>query len=117
MRAMRPRPLAIARGRHPEAPPERAREVRRLAVANQARHVAHRDRGLIREQLRRDRHAPREQVLLEARVAELRVGALQLPWRARHRARDHRQRQRPAVMARDDHARQQVEPASVCQGL
>ncbi len=60
MRAMRPGLLAIARGGYAEAPSERPREGRRLAVANQPRHVAYRDRGLIREQLRRDRHAPRE---------------------------------------------------------
>ncbi|HEX3910329.1 MAG TPA: hypothetical protein VHW67_06465 [Solirubrobacteraceae bacterium] len=73
---MHARLLAIARGRHAEAPPKRPREVRRLAIADQPRDVAHRDRGLIGEQLRRDRHPPREQVLLEATVAELGVGPL-----------------------------------------
>jgi hypothetical protein len=78
MRAVRPRPLAVARGWHAEALPKRAREVRRLSIADQPRNVAHRDRGLIGQQLRRDRHASRKQVLLKARVAALRVGALQL---------------------------------------
>jgi len=94
MRAVRPRLLAKARRRHAEAPAKDAREVRRLAIADQPRHVAHRDRRLLGEQLRRHRHAPRQQVLAEARLAELPVCALQLARRARHGARHRVQRER-----------------------
>jgi hypothetical protein len=117
MRAMRPRLLAKARRRHAEAHAKDAREVRRRAVAHQPRHVAHGDRRLLGQELRRDRHAPRQQVLLEARLAELRVCALQLARRARHRPRHDVQRQRPAVVALDHHPRQQVQPASALERL
>jgi hypothetical protein len=117
MRAVRPRLLAKARRRHAEAPAKDAREVRRPAVADQPRHVAHRDRRLLGQELRRDRHAPRQQVLAEARLAELPVRALQLARRARHGARHHAQRERPAVVARHDHPRQQIQPASARQRL
>ncbi|HST33139.1 MAG TPA: hypothetical protein VLJ80_06420 [Solirubrobacteraceae bacterium] len=117
MRAMRPRLLAKARRRRAEAPAKDAREVWRLAVANQPRHVAHLDRRLLGQELRRDRHAPRQQLLVEARLTELRVCALQLARRARHRPRHHLQRERPAVVARHDHPRQQVQPASARQRL
>jgi hypothetical protein len=117
MRAVRPRLLAKARRRDAEAPAKDAREVRRLAVADQPRHVAHRDRRLLSEQLRGDRHAPRQQVLAKARLAELPISALQLARRARHRARHRVQRQRLAVVARHDHPRQQVQPASARQRL
>jgi len=46
MRAVRPRLRAKARRGHAEAPAKDAREVRRLAIADQPRHVAHRDRRL-----------------------------------------------------------------------
>jgi hypothetical protein len=54
MGAVRARLLAEARGRHAEAPPEGAGEVRRLPVADDPRDVAHGDRGLLCKQLRRD---------------------------------------------------------------
>jgi hypothetical protein len=117
MRAVRPRLLAKARRRHAEAPAKDAREVRRLAVANEPRHVAHRDRRLLGEQLRRDRHAPRDQVLVEARLAELRIRALELARRTRHGARHRAQRERLAVVALDHDPRQQVQPASARQRL
>jgi hypothetical protein len=117
MRAVRPRLLAKARRRNTEAPAEDAREVRRRAVAHQPRHVAHGDRRLLGQELRRDRHAPRHQVLVEARLAELRIRSLQLARRARHRPRHHAQRQRPAVVALDHYPRQQVQPASARQRL
>jgi hypothetical protein len=117
MRAVRPRLRAKAHRRHAEAPAKDAREVRRLAVAHQPRHVAHRDRRLLGQELRRDRHAPRHQVLVEARLAELRVCALQLARRTRHGARHHAQRQRPPVVALDHDPRQQVQPASARQRL
>jgi hypothetical protein len=44
------------------------------------------------------------QVLVEAQLAELRVRTLDLPRRARHSAGNLRERQPPAVMARDDDA-------------
>jgi hypothetical protein len=108
---MRQRRRAEARRPRAVAAPERAREVRRLAIADQPRDVAHGDRRLVAQQLRRRGHAPRAQLLLERRVAELGERALHLPRRAGHRARHHRQRQRAAVVARDDHAREQVDPS------
>jgi hypothetical protein len=117
MRPVRPRLLAKARRRHAEAPAKDAREVRRRAVADQPRHVAHRDRRLLGQELRRDRHAPRQQVLVEARLAELGISALQLARRARHRPRHDVQRERPAVVALDHDPRQQVQPASARQRL
>jgi hypothetical protein len=117
MRAVHPRLLAKARRGHAEAPAKDAREVRRLAVAHQPRHVAHLDRRLLGQQLRRDRHAPRQQLVVEARIAELRVCALQLARRARHGARHHLQRERPAVVALNHDPRQQVQPASARQRL
>jgi len=115
MPAVRPRLRAKAGRRHAVAPAEGACEVRGLAVADEPRHLAHRDRRLLGQQLRGDRHPPPQQVLLKARVTELGIGALQLARRARHGARHAAQRQPLAVVTGDDHPRQQVQPASVCQ--
>jgi hypothetical protein len=101
---MRPRLLAKARRRQTVVLAKDAREVRRMTVADEPCDIAHRDRRLLREQLRRSRHAPRVQVLVEAQLAELRVRTLDLARRARHRARDLCERQPPAIVARDDHA-------------
>src|SRR3989442_1275757 len=59
-------PLPEASRREAVAAAERAREVRGLAVADQARHVSDRDRRLLDQERRRSRHAAREQVLVEA---------------------------------------------------
>jgi hypothetical protein len=75
---VRTRQLAKARGRHAIAPPEHPREVRRLAVADEPCDVAHGDRRLLGQELRGGRHAPRQQILLEAQLAELLIGALHL---------------------------------------
>jgi hypothetical protein len=88
------------------------REVWRLAVADQLRDVAYADRRLLGQQLRRRGQPPRAQVLLKARLAELRVGALHLAGRARHRAGNRRQREAATIVARDDHAREQIQPPS-----
>ena len=55
---------------------KRAGEVGGLAVADQPRDIAHRDRALLYEELRGGRHPPREQVLFEGRLAEARVETL-----------------------------------------
>ena len=96
--------LAKARRRLPVALAKDAREVRRVPIADEPRDIAHRDRRLLGEQLRRSRHASRVKVLVKAQLAELRVRALDLARRARHRAGDLCKRQPPAVMARDDNA-------------
>ncbi len=106
---MRPRALPEQRRREPVAAAERPREVRRLAVADEPCDRRDRDRRLLGQQLRSRRHPPRAQVLVEAHLAELRVRALHLARRARHRRRDLRERQPAAVVARDAHARQQVQ--------
>ncbi|HTA35850.1 MAG TPA: hypothetical protein VK761_03955 [Solirubrobacteraceae bacterium] len=112
---MRTRQLAKACRRDAEAPSKRAREVRRLAVADEPRDVADRYRRLLGEQLRRGRQPSSAQILVEAQLAELRVGALDLSRRARHRAGDLGERQLASVVARDDDAREQVHaPAGRC---
>src|SRR5437899_9154751 len=82
MRIILTRSLAEAGRRQAVAAAEGAREVRRLPVAHQARHVRDGDRRLLDQKRRRGRHPPREQVLVEALLAELRVGALELSRRA-----------------------------------
>jgi hypothetical protein len=57
---MGPRLCAKARRRHAEATAKGAREMRRLPIADESRHIAHRDRRLLCQQLRRDRHAARQ---------------------------------------------------------
>jgi hypothetical protein len=91
--------------------------VRRLAIADQPRDVANGDRRLLGEQLRGGRHASREQFLVKAHVAELRIRALHLTRRAGHRAGDGGKRQPAGVVARDDHAREQIQPPSACERL
>jgi hypothetical protein len=100
----RAEPVAAAKG---------LREVRRLTVADDAGDVAHGDRGLLDQKLRRRAHAPRQQILAEGALAELRVGARQLPRRTGERAGDPIERQRAAVVARDRRAGQQVQAAAL----
>jgi hypothetical protein len=114
-RGMPQRTIAKQRRRKPVAAAKRAREVR-ARVAHQPPHVADRDRPLLAQQLRGDRHPPRVQVLVEG-VAELRVRALQLPGRGRQRPRDRRERQRAAIVTRDDHPRQQIQPAAFAERI
>jgi hypothetical protein len=111
MGAMRPRLLAKARRRQAVALAKDAREIRRLAIADEPRDVAHGYRRLLAQQLRGDRQATREQVLVEGRV-ELRICPLDLSLRARHGAGNLRERQALAVVARDDDAREQVEASA-----
>jgi hypothetical protein len=54
--------------------------VGRLPVSDQARDIAYRDRPLLDQQLGGGGHPPREQILLESGVSELRICALELPW-------------------------------------
>jgi hypothetical protein len=86
--------------------------VRRLAVADEPRDVADGNRRLLGEQLRRRAHPPREQVLVEAQLAELRIRALNLPRRARDGAGDLGERQLAPVVARDDEPREQIDTSS-----
>jgi hypothetical protein len=53
--------------------------VRRLTIADQPRHVAHRDRRLLDQELGCGPHSPRQQVLTEGRLPELCVSARHLP--------------------------------------
>jgi hypothetical protein len=78
MRAVRARLLAEARRWHSVALAKGAREVRRMAIADEPRDVAHGDRRLLGQELCSDRQPPREQVLLEGRI-ELRIRPLNLP--------------------------------------
>jgi hypothetical protein len=83
--------------------------VRRLAVPHEPRDVAHRDRGLLDQQLRGDAQPAGEQILAEAHFPELRVRSRDLARGARERPRHPLQRQRLAVVAGDGEARAQVQ--------
>jgi hypothetical protein len=62
---------------------KRLGEVRRLAKADQPGDVAHRDRRLLDQQLRRYFESACEQILAKGHLAELRICARQLARRAR----------------------------------
>jgi hypothetical protein len=87
--------------------------VRRLAVADDARDVAHWDRRLLDQKLRGGPHTARKQILTERGLPELGIGARQLPRRAGERPRDALERELAAVVARDRHAREQVQTAAL----
>jgi hypothetical protein len=87
--------------------------MRRLAKAHEPRHVAHRDRGLLDQQLRGHVQAARNQILAEGDLAELGIGARELTRRAGQRPGDPLERQRTPVVASDDHASKQVQPATL----
>jgi hypothetical protein len=87
--------------------------VRRLPVSDQPRDISHGDGGLLDQQLRRRAHAPHLQVLAEAELSELRVGARDLPGRTGERPGDAVERERAAIVARNRHSRQQVQAASL----
>lgn len=106
------RRLAKACGGEAVAPFERHGEMSALAVAHQTADVGHRDRGLIDQEIGRHAHPPREQILAEGPLAELRIGALELAGRARKRPGHQLQGQLLAIVARDDHPRQQVQPVT-----
>jgi hypothetical protein len=91
---------------------ERLREVRRLAIADEAGYVAYGDSRLLGQKLRPRSHPPVEEILLEALLSELCICALYLSRRARQRSRDHRERKPAAVVTRHDHAREQIQPAA-----
>lgn len=80
---------------------EQPREVRGLAVADETGDLRDRQRRLAPQQLGRDRHTPREQILAEARFGR-RVRALDLPRRAGELDGERTQRQRLGVADRDD---------------
>jgi hypothetical protein len=63
-----------------------------LAIADQPRDVAHGNRALLDQQLGGGRHPPREQILPERDLAELRIYPLQLPGRGGERPREHVER-------------------------
>jgi hypothetical protein len=108
---MSARALAKARRRDAEARAERTREVRRLTVADQARDIRDRDRGLLIQERRCRREALCAQILLKRPRAELRIRPLDLARRAAERAREDRERQAAAVVPRDELAREHVQPA------
>jgi hypothetical protein len=68
--------------------------------------------ALFEQQIRRRAHPPREQILTEGHLPELLISPLQLARGARQRTRHQRQRELLAVMARDEHPRQQVQPVT-----
>src|SRR6202022_4013761 len=71
------RRLAESGGCEAVAMAEGAGGMRGLAGAHEARHVGNRDRRLLDPQRRGGRHAPSEQVLVEAQIAELLIRPLQ----------------------------------------
>jgi len=54
---------------------------------------------------------------MKGHLTELRVGALQLTGRARQGPSHYREREPPTVVARDDHPREQVQPATLREGV
>jgi hypothetical protein len=93
------------------------REVRALSIADEAGHGGDGNRAMRQQQLGRRGHAPVEEILAEAHLAELRVGALELAWRAAEGARNGHKRELAAVVACDDDARQQIQAATGCERL
>jgi hypothetical protein len=87
--------------------------VRRLAIADQPGHIAHRDRRLLYQQLPGGSHSPRQQVLTKGCLSKLSVSARHLPWRAGKRARHALQRQRVAIVTSDRRARQQIQATAL----
>jgi hypothetical protein len=87
--------------------------MRRLAKADQSGDVAHGDRRLLDQQLRGHLQAAREQILAEAALAELRIGARHLTRRAGKRTGNLLKRQRTPVVASDDQASEQVQAAAL----
>ena len=106
--------LAEAGRGEPVALPEGAGEMRCLAVADQPCDVGDGDRWLACQQLRGGPQASAAQVLAEGGVAELRVRTLDLAGRAGERPGEDLQGQVLAVVAGDDHPRQQVQAPSRC---
>ncbi len=82
--------------------------MRGLAKANQSRHVTHRDRWLLDQQLGGHVQPTLAQLLMEAGLAELGEGTCELTRRAGQRARDRIERERASIMTGDDHARLQI---------
>ncbi|HEX3519848.1 MAG TPA: hypothetical protein VHT29_12525 [Solirubrobacteraceae bacterium] len=86
-----------------------------MPVAHEPAHVGHSDCPLLDQEACRHAHPPREQILAEARVAELGIGALQRSRRARQGPCHLGEGELAAVVARDDHTRQQIQPVT-CRG-
>jgi hypothetical protein len=85
---------------HAVEAPERAGEVRRLAVADLSRYVAHRDRGKA-QKLDGGFHASPNEVVVERTTAELSVCALDLAGRCGERPGEDLKCQGPGVMPLD----------------
>jgi hypothetical protein len=68
--------FAKARRWEAVATSKRLGKVGRLPVADQTSNIPYRDRSLLNQQLSSRRHPPREQILLEGALAELRIRAL-----------------------------------------
>src|SRR5918992_3938191 len=95
---------AVVRGRHALRAPERLGELRRLAVADPVRDLAHRHAGA-REQLGGAVHPHGRELLPERRPTDLGVGALELAARGGDSAGDQLERQLARVLALDDRRR------------
>ena len=78
-RTLRGHALTEARRVDAIAAAEGVREVSRLAIADQARHVGDRDRALLGQQLGRGRQPSRAQILGKGQLAKLLIRALHLP--------------------------------------
>lgn len=88
---------------------EGPREVRSALIADQARHVCHRDEALFDQQIGRHPQTPAPQFLAERETSELGVGALELARRAGEGRRDPGQRQLVAVVACHHHPCEQIQ--------
>jgi hypothetical protein len=90
--------------------------MRRLTEADQPRHLADAQRRLLDQQLGGCPQPARVEILAKGRLAELRVGAVELSRRARERSRHPRERERTAIVTGNRHPREQVQAAALLEG-
>jgi hypothetical protein len=94
------------------AMPERAGEVRRLAIANSPRHVPHGNPRL-GQQLGSNLHPPAHEVVVKGAVAELSVGPLYLARGTRKRFRYRLKGEWTSVIPLDGNVREQIQPTTL----
>lgn len=87
--------------------------MRGLAESDQPRHVAHRDRWLLDQQLGGHFQPALAQLLMKSGLAELGEGACELTRRAGKRPCDRIERERTSIVAGDDDTRLQIQATAL----